>query len=36
MARFFAATVLPLLTAHRTIVEHADNSLMDAAGGARF
>ncbi len=29
VARFFATTQLPLLTAQRTIVEHADNSLMD-------
>ncbi|MGQ0573399.1 MAG: acyl-CoA dehydrogenase [Pseudonocardia sp.] len=28
-ARFFAATVLPLLTAQRGIVEHADNALME-------
>jgi hypothetical protein len=28
-ARFFAATVLPELTARRAIVEHADNSLME-------
>ena len=28
-ARFFAATVLPELTARRTIIEHADNALMD-------
>jgi alkylation response protein AidB-like acyl-CoA dehydrogenase len=30
-ARFFATTALPLLTAHRTIVERADNALMDVA-----
>jgi len=34
VARFFAATQLPLLTAHRTIVEHADNSLMDVPEAA--
>jgi alkylation response protein AidB-like acyl-CoA dehydrogenase len=34
VARFFAATQLPLLTAHRTIVEHADNSLMDVSEAA--
>jgi len=34
VARFFAATRLPLLTAHRTIVEHADNSLMDVPEAA--
>jgi alkylation response protein AidB-like acyl-CoA dehydrogenase len=28
-ARFFARTVLPLLTAQRTVVENADNTLMD-------
>ena len=28
-ARFFAATALPLLTAERTIVEHADDTLME-------
>jgi hypothetical protein len=28
-ARFFAATVLPLLSAQRAIVENADNSLME-------
>jgi len=34
VARFFAATQLPLLTAHRTIVEHADNSLMEVPEAA--
>jgi Acetyl-CoA dehydrogenase C-terminal like/Acyl-CoA dehydrogenase, C-terminal domain len=34
VARFFAATQLPLLTAHRAIVEHADNSLMDVPEAA--
>ena len=34
VARFFAATQLPLLTAQRTIVEHADNSLMDVPEAA--
>jgi hypothetical protein len=29
VARFFAATVLPELTARRTIVEHADNAIME-------
>ena len=29
VARFFARTQLPLLSAQRTIIEHADNSLMD-------
>ncbi|MGD9526245.1 acyl-CoA dehydrogenase [Pseudonocardia sp.] len=28
-ARFFAATVLPLLTAQRAVIENADNSLME-------
>ncbi len=31
VARFFAKTALPLLTANRTIVENADNALMDLA-----
>jgi alkylation response protein AidB-like acyl-CoA dehydrogenase len=31
VARFFAKTALPLLTAHRVIVENADNTLMDLA-----
>jgi Acetyl-CoA dehydrogenase C-terminal like/Acyl-CoA dehydrogenase, C-terminal domain len=34
VARFFARTQLPLLTAQRTIIEHADNSLMDVPEGA--
>ncbi len=34
VARFFARTQLPLLTAQRTIVEHADNSLMDVPEAA--
>lgn len=34
VARFFAATVLPELSARRRIVETADNALMDVAGGA--
>jgi len=34
VARFFATTQLPLLTAQRTIVEHADNSLMDVPEAA--
>ena len=29
VARFFADNRLPLLTPQRTIVEHADNSLME-------
>jgi alkylation response protein AidB-like acyl-CoA dehydrogenase len=33
-ARFFAKTVLPLLTAQRAIVEATDNSLMDLPEGA--
>jgi alkylation response protein AidB-like acyl-CoA dehydrogenase len=33
-ARFFAATVLPELTARRAIVEHADNNLMELAEAA--
>ena len=33
VARFFAGTVLPRLTAQRAIVEDADNALMDAARG---
>ncbi len=31
VARFFAATRLPLLSAERTIVEHADDTLMELA-----
>jgi alkylation response protein AidB-like acyl-CoA dehydrogenase len=34
VARFFARTQLPLLTAQRTIIEHADNSLMDVPEAA--
>jgi alkylation response protein AidB-like acyl-CoA dehydrogenase len=34
VARFFAATQLPLLTAQRAIVEHADNALMDVPEAA--
>jgi alkylation response protein AidB-like acyl-CoA dehydrogenase len=34
VARFFARTQLPLLTAQRTIVENADNSLMDVPEAA--
>jgi hypothetical protein len=34
VARFFAATVLPELTARRTVLEHTDNALMDVADGA--
>jgi hypothetical protein len=34
VARFFAATQLPLLSAQRTIVEHADNTLMDVPEAA--
>ena len=34
VARFFARTQLPLLTAQRTIVEHADNTLMDVPEAA--
>ncbi len=34
VARFFAATQLPLLSAQRTIVEHADNTLMDVSEAA--
>jgi alkylation response protein AidB-like acyl-CoA dehydrogenase len=34
VARFFAQTQLPLLTAQRTIVENADNSLMDVSEAA--
>ncbi len=34
VARFFAATQLPLLTAQRAVVEHADNALMDVPEGA--
>ncbi len=34
VARFFAKTVLPQLTAQRTIVEAADNSLMELAEAA--
>ena len=33
-ARFFAATRLPLLTAERAIVEHADDTLMELAEAA--
>ncbi len=33
-ARFFAKTVLPLLTAQRAVLETADNSLMDLPEGA--
>jgi alkylation response protein AidB-like acyl-CoA dehydrogenase len=33
-ARFFARTMLPLLSAHRAIVENADNSLMDVPEAA--
>jgi hypothetical protein len=29
VARFFATTRLPLLTAERTIIEHADDALME-------
>ena len=29
MARFFATTRLPLLTAERAIVEHTDDTLME-------
>jgi hypothetical protein len=29
VARFFATTRLPLLTAERTIIEHADDTLME-------
>ncbi|MBC8091742.1 MAG: acyl-CoA dehydrogenase [Pseudonocardia sp.] len=34
VARFFAKTTLPLLTAQRAIVEQADNALMDLAEAA--
>ncbi|MCX6463907.1 MAG: acyl-CoA dehydrogenase [Pseudonocardiales bacterium] len=34
VARFFAKTVLPLLTAQRAIVEQADNSLMELSEAA--
>ncbi|HEY0816191.1 MAG TPA: acyl-CoA dehydrogenase [Pseudonocardia sp.] len=34
VARFFARTQLPLLTAQRAIVEHADNTLMDVPEAA--
>ena len=34
VARFFARTQLPLLTAQRTIVELADNTLMDVPEAA--
>jgi alkylation response protein AidB-like acyl-CoA dehydrogenase len=34
VARFFAKTALPLLTAHRGIVENADNTLMELAEAA--
>ncbi|MGE3661453.1 MAG: acyl-CoA dehydrogenase [Pseudonocardia sp.] len=33
-ARFFAATVLPLLTAQRAVIENADNSLMELSEAA--
>ncbi|HEX4791056.1 MAG TPA: acyl-CoA dehydrogenase [Actinospica sp.] len=34
VARFFAATVLPELTARRAVLEHTDNALMDVPDGA--
>ncbi len=34
VARFFARTQLPLLSAQRAIIEHADNSLMDVPEAA--
>ena len=34
VARFFAKTVLPQLTAQRAIVENTDNSLMELAEAA--
>jgi hypothetical protein len=34
VARFFAGTVLPELTARRAVLEHTDNALMDVADGS--
>ena len=33
-ARFFTSTVLPELTARRSVLEHTDNALMDVADGS--
>jgi len=34
VARFFTSTVLPELTARRSVLEHTDNALMDVADGS--
>jgi alkylation response protein AidB-like acyl-CoA dehydrogenase len=34
VARFFTSTVLPELTARRSVLEHTDNALMDVAPGS--
>ena len=34
VARFFTSTVLPELSARRSVLEHTDNALMDVADGA--